>query len=398
MKSLLENQSRCLEHLINWKVGAVFMEPGTGKTRVAMEIINASPCGNVVWIAPIRTIHNLKIEISKWGGLNFKTQYYGVESIGMSDRIYMEVYNLIESSVNPFLVIDESLKIKNIEAKRTKRLLELSKLAEFKLLLNGTPLSRNILDLWPQMEFLDPRILNMSFRKFKNTFCNYTVITKTHGIKRVVREFITGYENIDYLYSLIRQYVYRCDLKLNISQLYNVIKYSVGEHELKEYKEIKEKFLDDEMMEFRNNNIFLEMTQKMQHAYCCTENKFEKLDELFNEIQQEETIIFCKYIDSREKCKKRYKKAKVLSYQKEAIGLNLQQYRYTVYFDKIWDYALRVQSSRRTYRTGQEFDCLYYDLTGNVGLEKLIDRNIDKKISMTEYFKQTTIRDLRRDL
>ena len=58
--------------------------------------------------------------------------------------------------------------------------------------------------------------------------------------------------------------------------------------------------------------------------------------------------------------------ARVLSYQKESLGLNLQQYNNTIYFDKIWDYALRVQAGRRTYRTGQEYDCHYWDLTGDV--------------------------------
>ena len=213
-----------------------------------------------------------------------------------------------------------------------------------------------------------------------------------------MREFITGYENIDYLYSLIEHYVYRCDLKLNVAQLYNVIKYSIGDDELRAYKGIKEKFLDDEMMEYRNNNIFLEMTQKMQHAYCLTKDKFTKLDALFEKIPQSKTIIFCKYVDSRYECESRYSQAKVLSYQKEALGLNLQEYSYTVYFDKIWDYALRMQSSRRTYRTGQEFDCIYYDLTGEIGLENLIDKNIDKKISMTEYFKRKTKEEIRREL
>ena len=104
------------------------------------------------------------------------------------------------------------------------------------------------------------------------------------------------------------------------------------------------------------------MTQKMQHTYCCTENKFEQLNELFKEVDESRTIIFCKYIDSQEACRERYPKATVLSYQKESLGLNLQHLCYTVYFDKIWDYALRVQSGRRTFRTGQEYDCRYWDL------------------------------------
>jgi len=395
---LLHNQAACIQHLLRWKVGAIFMEAGTGKTRVAMEIVNASPCDRVIWIAPLRTIQNLRAEVDKWGGIKGEVQYFGIESIGLSDRIYMHVHNLISESCNPFIVVDESLKIKNINAKRTKRLIVLSKLAEFKLILNGTPLSRNLLDLWAQMEFLHPRILAMSYREFKNTFCDYTTITKYHGNKRFEREFINGYDNIDYLHSLIRHYVYKCDLKLRISQMYNTIRYCCGMAEREEYKRIKEHFLDDETLEFRNNNIFLEMTQKMQHAYCCSPEKFSKVDALFTSIPQEETIIFCKYISSREACVGRYNKAKVLSYSKEAFGLNLQSYKYMIFFDKIWDYAARIQATRRTYRTGQTSDCVYYDLTGDVGLEHMIDRNIEKKVSMTEYFKQKTIQEIKKEL
>ncbi len=395
---LLNSQVGCIQHLLKWKVGAIFMDAGTGKTRVAMEIINASPCDTIIWIAPLRTIRNLNAEINKWGGVKSRIYYFGVESIGMSDRIYIQVYNLINESRNPFIVMDESLKIKNMEAKRTKRLLCLSKLAEYKLILNGTPLSKNLLDLWSQMEFLDHRILNMSYSCFKNTFCDYTTITKRCGRKSFTREFINGYENIDYLHSLIEHYVYKCDLKLNVIQLYNTVEYRIGDEEKNIYTEIKEYFLGDEMMEYRNNNIFLEMTQKMQHTYCCTPDKFVKIDDLFTRIPQKDTIIFCKYVDSRNECASRYRKAKVLSYQKEALGLNLQHYKYMIFFDKIWDYALRMQATRRTYRTGQESDCVYYDLTGDVGLEYMIDTNIEKKISMTEYFKKKSIKKIKSEL
>ena len=401
----LKYQQEAERHLREWKVGALFMEAGTGKTRVAVELVNDTDCGLVVWVGPLRTIRttdgtpSVVDEIAKWGGFKSPAVYYGVESIQASDRIYLELRNIMEQHSKVFIVVDESLKIKNAEAKRTKRLLELSTMAEYKLILNGTPLSKNLLDLWSQMEFLSPKILRMSLAEFKNTFCCYTKITKSFGgYKSYSKEFITGYENIDYLYSLIRHYVYECDLHLNITQNYNEIRYAVGEEEKETYNYIKTMYLDDEMLEWKNNNIFLEMTQKMQHAYSCTEDKFAKVDELFNTIPEDRTIIFCKYIDSREACEVRYPKAKVLSYQKESLGLNLQDYNHTIYFDKIWDLALRIQSGRRTYRTGQEYDCKYYDLTGNVGLEYLIDKNIAKKVGMTEYFKGKTKEEIKEEL
>lgn len=405
MTQLLTNQFNAKQHLKDWRVGALFMEAGTGKTRVALELVNSVPDIDLVfWIAPLQTIKpesnttSVVDEIVKWGGFNVDACYYGIESIGMSDRIYLEVRQKVLEARNPFIIVDESLKIKNSDAKRTKRLLAIGELAEYKLVLNGTPLSRNLLDLWSQMYFLSPKILRMNLIEFKNTFCNYTKITKSIGRKSFAKEFITGYENIDYLYSLIRNYVFECDLSLNISQCYSEHKYALGENEMKEYQYLKGKYLDDETLQWKNNNIFLEMTQKMQHSYCLTESKFVIVDSLFKTIDQCKTIIFCKYIVSKVECAKRYPNAKVLSYQKESFGLNLQGYYHTIYFDKIWDLSLRIQSSRRTFRTGQERDCRYYDLTGNVGLEKLIDNNIAKKVSMTEYFKGKTKADFAKAL
>ena len=406
MQPLLDNQHKAESHLNTLKVGALFMEPGTGKSRVAIELAKPINPSLVVWVGPLETIRPKKpeiepisAEVNKWGGFNTQTIYVGIESIQQSDKIYLDIYNRISAAPKPFIVVDESLKIKNADAKRTKRLLELGKMVEYKLILNGTPLSKNLLDLKPQMDFLSPLILNMSDAEFKDTFCKYTRITKSFGgRKEYTREFITGYENVDYLYSLIRHYVYECDLSLAVKQYYNNLNYTLDDESAKEYNRLKELYLDNEMLMWKNNNIFLEMTQKMQHTYCCTPSKFEVLDNLFKDIDESRTIIYCKYIASREACERYFKKATVLSYQKESLGLNMQHLCNTVYFDKIWDYALRTQAGRRTFRTGQEYDCRYWDLTGNVGLESLIDRNIEKKTDILEYFKTKSFNELHKEL
>lgn len=398
----LQHQSEAKRHLEEWKVGALFMEAGTGKTKVAVDIVNASPCDFVLWIGPFQTIRtgNVTNEVDRQGGFNMPCSFVGIESIGGSDRIYLNTVEDLKSYEKPFVVVDESLKIKNAEAKRTKRLLEIGKIVEYKLILNGTPLSRNLLDLWSQMEFLSPLILNMSLAQFKNTFCEWTRVTKSNGWRTYSKEYVTGYENVDYLYSLIRHYVFKADLKLGISQHYRSKAYYIDEDSREEYARIKEIFLEDEMLEWRNNNIFLEMTKKMQHAYCCTGDKIDQVKSILaeEEVDPSKTIIFCKFIKSRELCERLFPECLVLSYQKDSLGLNLQEYNVTIYFDKVWDFALRTQSTRRTFRTGQERDCLYYDLTGDVGLERLIDRNIGKKVTMSEYFKKATKEQLKKDL
>lgn len=394
MTTLTQQQKAAIRHLNEWRVGALFMEPGTGKTRAAMTLINSTPCTDLFWVGPLRTFPAVQAEMAKWGGVKMPASCWGVESIGQSDRIYMNLLNEVEASKMPFIVVDESLKIKNADAKRTRRLLELSRRAEWKLVLNGTPISKNLLDMWPQMQFLSPKILNMTLAQFKNTFCKWTKITKRFGYRQYTKEFVTGMENVDYLHSLIRHYVYECDLKLNISQMWHERRYYITDESMERYTTIKEDFLSDETLEWRNNNIFLAMTTKMQMAYAIDEWKMEALEQLLSELPQDKTIIFCRYIISQKECARRFPKCAVLSMQKESLGLNLQQYSHMVFFDKVWDYALILQASRRTFRTGQEQDCHYYELTGNVGLEHLIDRNIKKKVTMSEYLKKVTKKEL----
>ncbi len=398
MTTLTQQQTQAIGHLHQWKVGALFMEPGTGKTRVALTLVNSTPCTDIFWVGPLRTLDTIRQEVAKWGGFKMEAHYYGVESISQSGRIYLQLHNEVKNSHMPFIVIDESLKIKNATAKRTQRMLQISQLTEWKMVLNGTPVSRNLLDMWPQMEFLSPKILNMSLATFKNTFCNYTTVTKRIGGRQYTREFITGMENIDYLHSLIRHYVYECDLKMNITQKWHTVQYEISPDNYNRYLELKDYYLSDETLEWKNNNIFFAMTTQMQMAYCTDQAKVEAVREILQQHTPEKTIIFCRYIMTQELCRQEFPKCQVLSMQKSSLGLNLQDCNTTIYFDKVWDYALYIQSTRRTYRTGQEQDCQYYELTGDVGLEQLIDRNIRKKITMSEYLKKVTLEELKKEL
>lgn len=392
----LPQQTQALTKQLPNKVGALFMKMGTGKTRVAVDLVNAVPdLDLVVWVGPLRsitpldnTLPSIKDEIEKWGGFRApEIVFIGVETIQSSDRQYLQLFNKIRHSLNTFLIVDESIKIKNHKAKRTERLLEMSKWCEYKLILNGEPITKDLMDLWPQFQFLDPRILNMNLAEFQNTFCKYTTITKRfRGYKEYSKSFITGYENIDYLYSLIGEYVFECDLELNIQQVWEDESYSLNEGEKETYEYFKKTYLDDEKLQMMNNNIFLEMTQKIQHGYCCSEEKFEKVSSWI--VDESKTIIFTKYIASAEECKRRFPKATVLNYKTGSMSLNLQEYPYTVYFDQTFDWGDVIQSQHRNYRTGAEQDVKYLRLIGSVGLEKLILENNKKKLGISEYLKK----------
>jgi SNF2 family DNA or RNA helicase len=76
----------------------------------------------------------------------------------------------------------------------------------------------------------------------------------------------------------------------------------------------------------------------------------------------------------------------------------LQDYNAIVFWDKTWDYAQREQIERRIFRTGQNSDCVYYDLTGNVGLENMINQNIERKRNLLDVFTGMDVEQLRKEL
>lgn len=398
MQTFLDNQIKAIDKLNAVKCGALFMEAGTGKTRSALELIKNTDADYVLWFTPFQTKENLQAEINKWGGLD--CDIVGIESIQNSDRIYLELSQKCAQARKAFIVVDESLKIKNADAKRTNRLLELAKLSEYRLILNGTPLSRNLLDLWSQMEFLSPKILKMGLAEFKNTFCEYIKVTyHSQGFGRSYsKEFIKKYHNIDYLYSLIEPFIFESKLSLSIGQQHIDIDYSLTDEEKTQHDKLKEKYLDNEYLLAMNNNIFLEITQKMQHNYSLSPSKFEIVDKLLSEIDKSKVLIYAKYIDTQEALAKHYKDVRIMSLQKHSYGLNLQDYNAIVFWDKTWDYAQREQIERRIFRTGQISNCVYYDLTGNVGLEGMINQNIERKRNLLDVFAGMSIEQLKKVL
>lgn len=400
-------QESAIDKLSRLKVGALFMEPGTGKTLPAYQLVESIPeCDYVLYLAPYQTIHNdlsednVIKEITKYGGFSMDHDFIGIESLSNSDRIYLDIYAKISKANNPAIICDESLKIKNSEAIRTKRILQLSKMAEYKLILNGTPLSRNLLDLWSQMEFLSPQILSMNEVQFKNTFCEYTTMTKkTPGQRIQKREWINRYHNIDYLYSLIEPYIFESQLSLSIGKTEIDIPFSLSKRSVKEYQEVKDHFLSMEEIMKWNNQIWMSMVQKLQHSYSCDDNKINVLDKIIKGNPGERILVACKFIDSQDLVNDHFgDKVKVLSYGKHSYGLNLQEYSIMVLWEKHWDYASKEQLERRIFRKGQQRECRVFSLTSNTGLDKIMDENLSKKGRLLDYFKNKSVEEIEKVL
>lgn len=396
----MTNQETAFAKLSKLKVGALFMEMGTGKTKVALDLI-ASKQHKVdknIWICPFSLKSEIEAEWKKWHP-EISLNIYGCESIGASDRIYLEALEDIKNN-RCFVVVDESLKIKNKEAKRTERILEFGKYAEYKLILNGTPLSRNVLDLWTQMQFLSPKILKMSYREFKDTYTEYYLQGTMKG--RVKKQY-----NIEHLVSLIQPYIFESKLDIAPSKHQKDITYQMTEFEAMEYDDIKASYLNKHLVEDFTGVDFFGFAQVLQSHYTRSEKKAEKLKESIEGINGQ-VIIFVKYLKSipngkhkiigeetpreREETKRAFIKGEFkelyITYGCGAYGLNLQNCHTVIFADHIFDYAQRIQAEARVYRMGQEHDVTYINLWCDVGLEKMIQHSLRKKTRLLDDVKK----------
>lgn len=93
------------------------------------------------------------------------------------------------------IMLDESQKIKNIDAKRTQTLMQMSQSAKHKIILTGTPSTESPLDAYSQFYFLDPRILG---------YRNYNQMRYMHTFKENSRP-----KNIEMLAEKIKAMSYR---------------------------------------------------------------------------------------------------------------------------------------------------------------------------------------------
>lgn len=98
------------------------------------------------------------------------------------------------------IVCDESQRIKNPSAAQSKALHKLGDAAPFRMILSGTPIQNNAVDLYSQYRFLDPAVYGANFYAFKNRYC----IMGGYGQHQIV-----GYRNMDELVEKEHSVAYR---------------------------------------------------------------------------------------------------------------------------------------------------------------------------------------------
>lgn len=260
------------------KVGALFMQMGTGKTRVAIELVDYNECDLLIYIAPFSTLGNIETEFNKW---ELKTPYIliGYETISMSDKKYLEILDKIKGK-KCFIIADESIFIKNDETKRFKRLCNIRNQCEYALILNGTPLTKNEWDLYNQMYFLSPLIMNMSREEFLNTFFKRITYKKKRQSERTFYKLSTV--NAELLYKMIEPYIFKCDLEFdkNEKNRYFWVNYKDNEYYIQ-----KENRLNEYRYHYSSQTI-IDMLTVLNNIAA---NSNEKNDELIEYIRRQKS-------------------------------------------------------------------------------------------------------------
>lgn len=394
---LTTSQQEAFEKFSNLKVGALFMKQGTGKTRVALELIKSTDCDFVLFLCPFSTKSNLRVEIDKWG-FDRSFEIVGYETLSSSDRTYLKLLALQKQYHKIFIVADESVFIKNSDSKRFERMLKLRDMSEYRLILNGTPITKNEWDIYNQMEFLSPLIIKMNRPEFLQTFFKKI---KYKRVGESPREFYKlSTVNIGYLHKLIEPYIFEADLEFDknihvkkieilssgeTDELYEERKQSllnslaIGECKIEQFTNLAVACFDDK----ERHKAIAKQLKGQIIAFCS----------LLSEVKHISEEIDCYVITGATAPKERLEiinqfkeddKPLLMTYGTGAFGLNLQFCHRIAFVSLTFDYAKIDQAMSRIKRIGQENDIEYTYFTSNLGIYNMINDNIVKKQTLKE--------------
>jgi SNF2 family DNA or RNA helicase len=442
---LYEYQSKAVDKLSKLKVGALYMEQGTGKTRTALEIIkNKMSKGKVevvLWLCPCSVKNNLKEDIIKHTG-ELPTEnniiIRGIESLSSSDRLYLQLLELVKI-YKVYLIVDESNLVKNKLAIRTERIIEISSFCKYKMILNGTPISKNEADLFAQWYILDWRILGYkSFYSFAANHLEYKTVKLPSG-REITTDQIIRVLNVDYLTEKIAPYMYQIKKDEVLKELkpkqYHMRYFFLDDLQEEEYYETKELFLFN-VVDWRSETIFKlfsalqhitsgkkvlsapEKRMRTEKMYTWENNpRIQCLKRTLEDIGEDKCIIFAKYQDeindialllqsenksyieftgkiSQKKRQENREKFKnhvqfmLANKQCGAYGLNLQFCHNIIFYSNDFDLATRLQAEDRVHRIGQDKIVNIYDICCKYTIDVFIANCLQNKTNLLDSFKK----------
>ena len=437
--SLLPHQQAAVDKLRRLKVGALYMEMGTGKTRTALELIklrlDAGKIDAVLWLCPCSVKGNLLADIrrhSDLAELPGLLTVCGIETLSTSVRANSELRSLV-SARRVCLIVDESSLVKNPNALRSRNITRLAEKCGYKLILNGTPVTKFEADLYSQWAILDWRILG--YRSFYSFAANHLEYDRDRP-GRIVRAL-----NVDYLARKIEPYTFQCR-KDEVMKLPEKRTEEERFWMTEEQEDLYQSTLDtlltdlDEMTDTSIYRLFgalqaivsgfdldidgdLRVTRRPMFADPEDNPRIRTLMDTVDRIPPEDKVlVFCTYtqeIHDVSAClearwpgqtaefygavPQRKRQARLDEFRESrrflvankacaGYGLNLQFCHQVIYYSNDWDWATRIQSEDRVYRLGQEQPVDIWDITASGTLDQKIMRCLTRKERLEEAIKR----------
>lgn len=228
----MDHQRKAFSISRDTKAFGLFMEQGTGKTKVTIDtacyLFQKGEIDALIVIAWPNGVHRNWVEyelpedmsvpyMADFWSSNHKTLHRKKafdKILGEKKKLRVFTFN-IEAFVSEaakgmllkmlgqwkcLLVIDQSASIKNPQAKRTKFLVDkAAALASFRRVLDGQPVAEGADELYSQFKFLDPWIIGHdTWTAFRAEFCEVGFFNE-----------IKGYKNLDELRRRIDGHCYR---------------------------------------------------------------------------------------------------------------------------------------------------------------------------------------------
>jgi SNF2 family DNA or RNA helicase len=443
----MPQQEAAMDKMIPTRIGALFMEMGTGKslTAIALAKHREEKINRVVWFCPVSLKPTVRHEILKHTDCTAddicvfddkitaqalpQCLWYvvGIESMSASVRVVSAVNSLV--TTRTMVIVDESSYIKGHKASRTQRITHIGQRARYRLILTGTPISQGVVDLFSQMRFLSPKILGyQSFYSFAANHLEYHEKFK----KMIVRA-----HNTEYLAAKIKPYVYQVtkDECLDLpDKLYETRYFSMTCEQESWYETIKEEILSEIMDEDWNSTIIFRLFSALQQIVSgfynqCSgdgrglhefyQHRTETLIDVVTSIPaQEKVIIWAKYHYDIEKIhaalvgqfgidsvalfhggiSEKKRSAQVDLFRSSARffvatpscgghGLTLNESCYVIFYNNGFKYSERLQAEDRCHRIGQEHKVVYVDLVCSDSIDQRIMGALRSKGNVVEDFK-----------
>ena len=427
-------------------VMALFMEQGTGKTKVAIDLAGELHCAGKltgVLVVSKKGVHRQWIEgeIPKHCGCPWQGAYWTgkpelVDWSGQGLQWYAINYDALKfdggyeaamrfarahHATGLLVVGDESQEVKDESSARAKAFAKLKPFSTFRLITTGTPIAKDLTDEWSQLKWLDENIIGIRYKTaFRRRYC----IMGGFQNRAVV-----GHVNVEQFKALTAPHVFRATKEEIgiLPKVYNEWHFDMTQEQMRHLREMKkelETMIERNLITAAHAATRIIKMQQIRSGFAVDENDalvhIMPLDRNpviqaaheWLEAGEGKAIVWFRFreegrmlmqaldryerVDYHGGTNDKQRAANIASFmhprgaqllianEAASTGLNLQGLcRRNLYFANGFNAISRWQSEDRTHRIGTTDYVTFTDLIGNRTFDRYILANLRKKKSLS---------------